>query len=67
MCIYARGRSGQTDGGIDMRLMDQYLSLFTGRAASGSADGKFDAVGALMLDSPGALLRGAADKVARRL
>lgn len=50
-----------------MRLMDQYLSLFTGRAASGSADGKFDAVGALMLDSPGALLRGAADKVARRL
>ncbi|KAF5842555.1 hypothetical protein DUNSADRAFT_6405 [Dunaliella salina] len=45
--------SGHTDGGIDLCLIDQYLSLFTGRVASRGAGGKFDAVGALMLDSPG--------------
>jgi hypothetical protein len=32
--------------------MDQYLSLFTGKRASGTAEEKFDAVGALMMDSP---------------
>eukprot|EP00967_Tisochrysis_lutea_P106618 scaffold163665_cov18-Tisochrysis_lutea.AAC.1 len=50
--LHIRPWSGHTDGGIDLRLMDQYLSLFTGRVASGGACDKFDAVGALMMDSP---------------
>ena len=48
-------RSGHSDGGIDLKLMDQYLSLFTGRCAARVLDDNFDAVGALMLDSPGEL------------